>query len=184
MSNKRYIRSFFILMIISLFVSCRINSNSSLIEYFTYEIDKYGDNYQKIIYTLDTIKTQNIQFKVHNWPKFQKHLRVEEYHVQDSTFIDDFVFPESFYYFFSKRKITDVDVKVNSEVKFSYLHKRNYNFNQVFFIFFYNGFDEGKKEYKENGFDVYSGSEIPENYSNWLYKINDNWAILSPKKEN
>jgi hypothetical protein len=181
--SKHFFNILLIMTMILLLLSCGVSTNSSLINYFTNEMSIYEVEYQKIIFTIDTIKTKNIQYKVHNWPKFKKHLRVDEYHVQDSTFVDDFVFPESFHHFFLKRQIAYLFVKLNKEVKFLYLHKENYDLNDVYLIYFFNGFDEGKKEYKEQGFEIYSGSQIPGNYSNWLYKINDNWAILSPKKE-
>jgi hypothetical protein len=181
--NKYCLYTSFFMMLISLSLSCEINSNSSLINYFTNEINEYGVEYHEILNTVDTINTQNVQYRVQYWPNFKKHLVVDEYHYQDSTFVDDFVFPELFHDFFYKRKFRDLLVEVSKEVRFAYIHKRNFDFNNVDLVYFYKGFDEGIKEYKEKGFDIYSGSEIPKNYSNWLYKINDQWAVLSPKKE-
>lgn len=106
-----------------------------------------------------------------------------EYFPQDSTFYNDLIFPEQLHGFLLRRKITNLFVKVNSDVCFTFLHKSNYDFRDVNLIYFFNGIDKGKVEYEKLGFEVFQNAEIPKNYGNWLYAINDNWGIISPKKQ-
>jgi hypothetical protein len=183
LNNLKKIRlvSFLIFLFIS---SCRISSNDDLINYFANEINEYNNDYLIIVNVIDTIHTNNIQYRIHRWPNQKKHLKLDEYYMQDSTFVDDFVFPETLHGFMLDRKITNLIVKVKKEICFTYLHKRNHDFNDVYLMYFFKGFDANKEEYKKNGYEIFSGLERPKNYSNWLYKINENWAVLSPKKEN
>jgi len=176
-------RLFAIFILIPLLLSCRISSNKDLVNYFTNEVEVFSQEYDSIVSAIDQIKTKNVRYMIHRFPNSEKHLQVMEYFAQDSSFVEDFEFPERFHQFFLARKITGLLVEVKKEVQFSYLHKRNKGFGGVFLIYFYDGFNENKHDYKKKGFAIFESDEkIPKKQYNWLYKINQNWAILSKER--